>query len=133
MRTVGGLPAARSDVAVTASHSTAYVVGGYDGTDWLDTILARRPGSAARVVAHLRVGLRYAAASTVDGRVPVIGGSTPTGGSDAVYRFDPATRRVRQLDRLPQRITHAAAATLGPYVYLVGGRGDNLNSHTASI
>jgi hypothetical protein len=133
VRTVGSLPAAQSDVAVTASHGTAYVVGGYDGTNWLDTILAWRPGSAARVVAHLPVGLRYAAASTVDGQVLIIGGSTPTGASDAVYRFDPATRRVRQIGRLAQPITHAAAATLGSYVYLVGGRGENLSSQTASV
>jgi N-acetylneuraminic acid mutarotase len=133
VRTVGTLPRAQSDVAVTASNGTAYVVGGYDGTNWLDTILAWRPGSSARVVGHLPVGLRYAAASSVDGQVLIIGGSTPSGASDAVYRFDPATRRLRQIGRLPQQITHAGAATLGPFVYLVGGRGDNLDSQTASV
>ena len=133
VHTVGTLPRAQSDVAVTASGATAYVVGGYDGTNWLDTILAWRPGSAARVVAHLPVGLRYAAASTVDGKVLIIGGSTPNGASDAVYRFDPASGRVQQIGRLPQPITHAGAATLGSYVYLVGGRGETLDSQTASI
>jgi hypothetical protein len=130
---VGVLPRAQSDVAVTASDGTAYVVGGYDGTNWLATILAWRPGSAARVVAQLPVGLRYAAASTVDGQVLIIGGSTPNGASDAVYRFEPATGRVRQIGRLPQPITHAGAATLGAYVYLVGGRGDAQGSQTASV
>jgi Kelch motif len=133
VHTVGVLPHAQSDVAVTASDGTAYVVGGYDGTNWLDTILAWRPGSTARVVAHLPVGLRYAAASTVDGQVLIMGGSTPAGASDAVYRFNPATGRVRQIGRLPQPITHAGAATLGSFVYLVGGRGDNLDSQTADV
>jgi N-acetylneuraminic acid mutarotase len=133
VHTVGVLPRAQSDVAVTASDGTAYVVGGYDGTTWLDTILAWRPGTAARVVAHLPVGLRYAAASTVHGQVVIIGGSTPTGASDAVYRFNPANGLVRQIGRLPQPITHAGAATLGSFVYLVGGRGDNLDSQTASV
>ena len=32
---------------------TAYVIGGYTGSQWLDTIVAWRPGAAARVVAHL--------------------------------------------------------------------------------
>jgi hypothetical protein len=133
VHSVGVLPHAQSDVAVSASDGTAYVVGGYDGANWLDTILAWRPGSAARVVAHLPVGLRYAAASTVDGQVLIIGGSTPTAASDAVYRFNPATGRVRQIGRLPQPITHAGAATLGSFVYLVGGRGDNLGSQTADV
>ena len=133
VRTVGILPHAQSDVAVTASGGTAYVVGGYDGVNWLDTILAWRPGSAARVVARLPVGLRYAAASTVDGQVLIIGGSTPNGASEAVYRFEPATGEVRQIGRLPQPVTHAAAATLGSFVYVVGGRGDNLDSQTANV
>jgi hypothetical protein len=133
VRTVGTLPRTQSDVAVTASGGTAYIVGGYDGTSWLDTILAFRPGSAARVVARLPVGLRYAAASAVDGQVLILGGSTPNGASDAVYRFDPATGRVRQIGRLPQPVTHAGAGTVGSFVYLVGGRGGTVDSQTASV
>jgi N-acetylneuraminic acid mutarotase len=133
VRTVGALPRAQSDVAVTATGGTAYVVGGYDGTNWLGTILAWRPGSPVRVVGHLPVGLRYAAASAVGGRILIIGGSTPVGASDAVYRFDPASGRVREIGRLPQPTTHASAATLGTFVYLVGGRGNTLGSQTADV
>ena len=50
---VGRLPAPSSDQAAAAIGGTAYVVGGYTGTRWLDTIVAWRPGSGARVVAHL--------------------------------------------------------------------------------
>ena len=113
--TVGALPRAQSDVAVAAAGGAAYVVGGYDGTNWLNTILARRPGSPVRVAGHLPVGLRYAAAA-VGGRILIIGGSAPDGASSAVYRFDPATGRVREIGRLPQPITHASAA-LGAFVY----------------
>jgi hypothetical protein len=131
--TVGTLPHAQSDVAVTALHGTAYVVGGYDGTNWLDTILAWRPGSGVRVAGHLPVGLRYSSVIAVGGRLLIIGGSTPNAASDAIYRFDPATGRVARIGRLPEPITHAGAATLGSFVYLVGGRGDNLGSQTANI
>jgi hypothetical protein len=131
--TVGTLPHAQSDVAVTALHGTAYVVGGYDGTNWMDTILAWRPGSGVRVVGHLPVGLRYSSVSAVDGELLIIGGSTPNAASEAIYRFDPATGRVTQIGRLPEPITHAGAATLGSFVYLVGGRGDNLDSQTANV
>ena len=50
---VGTLPRAQSEVAVTATGGKAYVVGGYDGTNWLNTILAWRPGSPVQVVGHL--------------------------------------------------------------------------------
>ena len=50
---VGRLPAPSSDQAAAAIGGTAYIVGGYTGSRWLDTIVAYRPGHAARVVAHL--------------------------------------------------------------------------------
>jgi N-acetylneuraminic acid mutarotase len=130
---VGALPRGQSDVAVTATGGTAYVIGGYDGTSWLSTILAWRPGSAPRVVGNLPVGLRYAATTAIDGQILIIGGSAPDGASNAIYRFDPATGTVREIGRLPQPITHASAATLGSFVYLVGGRGNSLDSQTAGI
>jgi N-acetylneuraminic acid mutarotase len=133
VHTVGMLPHAQSDVAVAESGGTAYVVGGYDGTNWINTILAWRPGSPVRVAGQLPVGLRYAAATAVDGRILIIGGSTPTSASDAIYSFDPATGQVRKLGRLPQPITHASAATLGSFAYLVGGRGNSLGSQTATV
>ena len=133
VHTVGTLPHAQSDVAVTETGGTAYVVGGYDGTNWINTILAWRPGSPVRVAGQLPVGLRYAAATAVDGQVLIMGGSTPASASDAIYRFDPATGHVRQIGRLPQPITHASAATLGSFAYLIGGRGDTLGSQTATV
>ena len=47
--TVARLPAPSSDQSAAAIGGTAYVVGGYTGTRWLDTIVAWRPGLAARV------------------------------------------------------------------------------------
>lgn len=130
----GTLPTAASDVAVTESGGTAYVVGGFDGTNYLDTIVAWRPGQAARVVAHMPVALRYAAVTaTSGGQVLIIGGSTPSGASNAIFRFDPLTGAVRQIGRLPQPITHGGAAALGSAVYLVGGRGDPVAAQSANV
>ncbi len=129
----GVLPTAASDVAVTQTGGTAYIVGGFDGTNWLDTILAWRAGTTARVVARLPVPLRYAAVTAVNGKILIIGGTTPTSTSDAIYRFDPATGTVLQIGRLAQPITHAGAATLGPSAYLIGGRGENLDSQTDRV
>jgi hypothetical protein len=129
----GALPSAQSDVAVTRSGATAYIVGGYDGTNWLTTIVAWRPGSGTRVVGRLPVGLRYAAVAVARGSLVVVGGSTPTGASDAVYRFDLRTHLVSRIGRLPDPVTHAGAATLGAFVYLVGGRSDVLDAQTAQV
>lgn len=133
VRTVGVLPRPASDVTVAATGGTAYIVGGFDGVNWLDTILAWRPGSRVRVVGHVPVGLRYAAATAVDGQILIMGGSTTTVASTAIYRFDPATGHTRQIGRLPQPTTHAAAATVGSFAYLVGGRGNSDNAQTAKV
>lgn len=130
----GTLPTAASDVAVTESGGTAYIVGGFDGSSSLDTIVAWRPGQAARVAAHMPLALRYAAVTaTSGGDVLIIGGQTPSGASDAIFRFDPLTGAVQEIGRLPQPITHGGAAALGSAVYLVGGRGDALDSQSANV
>lgn len=130
---VGSLPSAQSDVAVTELGGKAYVVGGFDGANWKNTILAWRPGSQPTVAAQLPVGLRYAATAAAAGRLIIIGGSTPTRASDAIYSFNPETGQVRHIGTLPEPITHGGAATLGSTVYLVGGRGDALNAQTARV
>ena len=131
---MGRLPQPSSDQAAAQVGGTAYVVGGYTGSSWLDTIVAWRPGRPARVVAHLPSPVRYAAVAAVDGKVLVAGGSLPDGtASDAIVVFDPRTRRVRRVGRLAAPTTHAAAAALGTVGYVIGGRGATLDTPTARI
>jgi hypothetical protein len=129
----GSLPAPTSDAGVAVAARSAYVVGGYDGQRPLDTIVAWRPGEPARVVAHLPYGLRYAAVASSGGRLIVAGGSREEEASSAILSFDPAGGRVRRIGTLPQPTTHAAAVTLGRYVYMLGGRGARPGSQTAAI
>src|SRR5581483_6953012 len=132
--TVAHLPAPSADQSAAVIGKTAYVVGGYTGTQWLDTIVAWRPGAAPRVVGRLPVALRYAAVGAADGRLVIAGGSTPDGtASRAVLVFDPGTRHVTRAGELPAPTTHAAAAALGRYVYVVGGRGASVDTPTATI
>jgi YVTN family beta-propeller protein len=132
--TVGHLPAPSSDQAGAVWNGSEYVVGGYTGTSWLNTIVRWRPGQQARVVGHLPVALRYAAVAAVAGRIVIAGGSTPAGtASDAVLSFDPATGGVSRIGRLPNPVTHAAAATLGSRVYVIGGRSATVDTPTAAI
>jgi hypothetical protein len=129
----GTLSAPQSDVAVTQAGGTAYVVGGYDGTNYLDTIVAWRPGSRPLVVAHVPDGVRYAAATIVGNGLYVLGGVTPAGTSDAIYRFDLVTHRVRRIGTLPRPTEHGNAVTLGSMIYLVGGRGPGDTDQTSAI
>jgi hypothetical protein len=109
------------------------VVGGYNGTSALDTIVAWTGGQQARVVAHLPEALRYATAAAADGRVLIAGGSHGESASRAILSFDPTTGAVSQIGRLPAPLTHATAATLDSTVYVVGGRGASLDSQTATV
>jgi DNA-binding beta-propeller fold protein YncE len=131
---VGRLPAASSDQSAATVGDTVYVVGGYTGSRWLDTIVAYRPRVGARVVARLPTAVRYAAVAAAAGRLVIAGGSLPSGAaSRAVYVFDPRTRVVRLLGRLPAETTHAAAAAVGSTVFVVGGRGATRETPTARI
>jgi len=131
---VGRLPAPSSDHAAAVLGDEAYVVGGYTGTSWLNTIVSWHPGRSARVVARLPTPLRYAAVTAAGGKLVVAGGSLPNGtASRAVYVFDPETRAVRALGKLPAPTTHAGAAALGNRALVVGGRSAGPNTPTARI
>ncbi|MFL5895528.1 MAG: hypothetical protein ACJ76Z_10520, partial [Thermoleophilaceae bacterium] len=121
---VGSLPTAASDVAAAALDGSVYVAGGYDGAKPLDTIVRVAPSGSGRVVAHMPLPLRYAAVASAGQRLLIAGGTSGTRATDAILSFDPATRRVRRIGRLPAPTTHAAAVTLGGHVFLIGGRGD---------
>jgi YVTN family beta-propeller protein len=134
VRLVGQLPTPSSDQAGVAIGRSAYVVGGFTGTRWLNTIVAWRPGTPARIVGHLPFPVRYAAVTDVRGRLLIAGGSLPSGNaSSAVLEFNPSTHRVVRLGSLPAPTTHAAAAAIGSTVYVLGGRGAGLNTQSARI
>jgi hypothetical protein len=129
----GTLAVPQSDVAVTQSGGTAYIVGGYDGTTYLNTIVAWRPGSRPTVVARLPDGLRYAAVTIAGSGLYVLGGVTPAGTSDAIYRFDLVSHRVRRIGTLPHPTEHGNAVTVGSMIYLVGGRGPGDSDQTSAV
>src|SRR5437016_1551407 len=100
------LPAQVQDAVAAAAGGgrggTAYVVGGYTGAGWLDTIVAWRPRGGSRVVAHLPFGVCYAAVTAVGRRLLIAGGSLPNGrASRAVFEFVPASGRVFRSGLLP--------------------------------
>src|SRR5262249_53597195 len=51
----------------------------------------------------------------------------------AVLEYRPGSGRVTLIARLPVATTHPAAAAVGPFVYLIGGRGAVVGSATGRI
>ena len=133
--TVGQLPQPRSDLAVatvTGGHggsatSTAYLVGGYDGTTYLPGVLATTDGRHFTTVATLPVPVRYPAVVAAGGMIYAFGGQTASAGStttatNAIQRIDPATHKATVIGHLPQALYGAAAFLIGTTVYVAGGQ-----------
>jgi hypothetical protein len=130
---VGRLPTVASDLSAATIGSSAYVVGGYTGSIPLRSIIAFTPGRPARVVASLDRPLRYAAVAAVGNAVMIAGGTSGVTAQRTVFRFDPSTNRVAKVGRLPHPVTHAAGASLGGRLYVIGGRGSAVDSATSAI
>jgi hypothetical protein len=125
---IARLPEAVRYAAVVSQGESAYVFGGlisggeYDGQ--FSNLIQRvrlGPHPTATVVGHLPEPLAHAMGALIDGRVLVLGGSTPHGPSSAILRFDPARRQIARVARLPHPLTDAAVATIGETAYLLGG------------
>ena len=130
----GTIPAPSSDSIAATIGNTAYIVGGYTGTNWLDTIVAFTPNGGPRIVAHLPVGVRYAAVGAADGRLVIVGGTTTTAdATTAIYRFDPATAAVTKIGDLAQPISHAAAVGVGREVIVAGGQNNAYEPQAAIV
>jgi DNA-binding beta-propeller fold protein YncE len=122
-----------SDTTAVTIGATAYIVGGYTTTTPLRSVLAFRPGRAARTVATLPHPLRYAAAAAIGGRLLIAGGTDGTRARDEILSVDPVRGRVRVLGHLPAPLAHAAGAALAGTFYVLGGRGDGALSQRRGI
>jgi hypothetical protein len=134
---VGSLPSGRSDLAATVVGGTAYIVGGFDGTQLVPEILATRDGTHFRTVGHLVQPVRYPAIATAGGAVIVVGGALATtegtlagAQTSDIQRFDPATGVTTVIGHLPVILSHAMAVVLGGQLFALGGRsGSALSAH----
>jgi outer membrane protein assembly factor BamB len=119
---IGTLPTARSDLSAVTLGKFAYVLGGYDGTNPIDSVLATPDGSSFTQVAKLPVPARYLAVATLGGRIFAFGGLTAGGAaSDAIREVNPKAGTARVVGHLPQAVSHANALVLGGSIYVLGG------------
>lgn len=119
---IGKLPAVRADLAVVSVAGGLLVVGGGTPAGPDTRVLATTDGHAFRTVAHLRVGVRYAATVVLGDVVYVIGGSTPSGDTSVIQSIDPRTGTVRIVGNLPHALSEASAFVLGGELLIAGGR-----------
>lgn len=131
--TTGQLPQPRSDLATvslpaSAGHgSTTYVVGGYDGTNYLPSVLETTDGTHFGTVAQLPVPVRYPAVVADGDRIYAFGGQVYSAGSnvettDDIQMIDPATHRAMVIGHLPHSLYGASAFVIGGNVYVAGGQ-----------
>jgi hypothetical protein len=146
---VGQLPQPRSDLAVASVTSTvggrtlttAYVVGGYDGSHYLPTVLSTTDGTHFEAAATLPVPVRYPAVISTGGLLYAFGGQTASPGvaataTDDIQEIDPTTHRATVIGHLPQALYGAAAFVIDGVVYVAGGQspgGPTLTDITAFV
>jgi outer membrane protein assembly factor BamB len=119
---IGHLPTVRSDLSAVTIGSRGYVLGGYDGTAPLDSVLATADGSAFSQVATLPAPARYLATAAIGGKIYAFGGETASGGtSDAIREVDPQADTAHVIGHMPQPISHAGAIVLGGSIFVLGG------------
>ena len=129
----GQLPVPASDVAATSSGGAAYVVGATTApTRW--TRSSDSPATGRRRWPDAcRAACATPRSARPTGALVIAGGTVGTTASSAVYGFDPSARSVRRIGSLPHPLTHAAAATLGRWVYVIGGRHTTQAAQTDAI
>jgi N-acetylneuraminic acid mutarotase len=122
----GQLPRPRSDASAVVVGDTAYVVGGYDGTNPDAQVLSTKDGAHFAVVANLPVPVRYPAVAATGGRIYLFGGEA-VGGHDAghavdtIQMVDPASKSSAVIGHLTQPTAGAVACVVGGHVYVAGG------------
>jgi len=119
---VGRLPAIRADLVAVAVGSQIVIVGGGTPSQPDDRVLATTDGRLFRLVARLRVAVRYPAVVSVGHLVYVIGGATPTGDTRLIQAIDVVSGHVAIVGRLVSGLSHASAFAIGDAVLLAGGR-----------
>src|SRR6266487_3955509 len=110
-RTVAQLPQGVRYPALAADGVVVYVFGGEPAPNVESRAIQAidlRTGTA-RVVGRLPQGLADAAAVRLGGRIYLAGGRSGGRATDAIWRFDPASRKMIHAGRLPRPVSNAAA------------------------
>jgi Kelch motif len=119
---IGHLPTVASDLEAAIVGHEVVLVGGYDGTSFLTSVLVTRDGTTFHQIATLPVGLRYAAVAAAGPNAVIVAGGLSTAGPVAtILRIAVPGGVVTTIGRLPRPLAHEAAVALGGAVFVLGG------------
>jgi hypothetical protein len=122
-RQIGHLPTGASDLSAVSAAGAVYVLGGYDGTAPLATVLRTGDGRNFTRAGNLATAVRYTAVAVLGPRIYAFGGELANGSdTDLIQEFDTQTRRASVIGHLPEGVSHASALVLGGTIFLAGGR-----------
>jgi hypothetical protein len=123
---VGRLPGPLADLTAAAVGNQILLLGGFNGTGRLDTVLASTDSTTFHVLAHLAEAVRYPAVAVEGTNVYLFGGLLSGGEytgtfSTAIQRIDVATGSTTIVGRLPIPLAHAKAVVLAGHMLVLGG------------
>jgi hypothetical protein len=119
---VGMMPQARSDLVAAEVNGVAYVLGGFDGTSSVASVLATTDGATFRTVAQLPQTVRYPAIAALDGRIWLFGGMHDGREVTTIQRIDPTTGDAVIAGQLSAPLSDASAVVIGGRILILGGR-----------
>ncbi len=122
------LPFAMHHLGAAAVGGTFYIIGGYQGNQFLPTnrVLAYEP-IAQRWVEKAPMPRAHGAHVVVsmEDKIYAIGGVSTGGVQNTNLRYDPAANTWEARAPMPSRREHLAAAVIDSLIYVVGGRTPN--------
>ena len=120
---VGALPTTRSDLSAVTVGERDYVLGGFDGTTTVPTVLSTSNGTTFHEFARMPVPVRYAAVASQGHVIYAFGGELADGSdTDAIQSIDTVTGRARVIGHVPHAFSHSSAVALGGRILILGGR-----------
>ena len=122
----GLLPGPRADLAAAAAGGRQVLLGGFDGSGPLDSVLIASGTTGFRTLTRLPQAVRYPAVAVSGGEVYLFGGLLSGGEytgtfTPLIQQVDPATGTARIAGRLPYPVAHAKAVVLRGQILILGG------------
>lgn len=121
VRRIATLRAPVQDAAVSVVGDRAYAFGGLDAGGSSTTAISVVHGSSVASAGRLPVAIHDAAAAPSGRRRLIILGGGQVSSYAGIAAFDPATRGVRIVGRLPTPLSDLSTATVDGTTYAVGG------------
>ena len=117
-----------SEMSVAQLDDKIYVIGGYPSTRVSVTTVQVYDAKTDSwtLTTPLPLAVNHGMAVVVNGKVYMIGGQTPAGGSgpflDAVFEYDPATATWTSRSPMPTARSGGVAGVIDNEIYVAGGR-----------